>query len=108
MFDNVRVRTTALTQDRGLAGMRGQVHGETTPSATGVEVIGEPKTDYAINVFFESQKKSYWFASDLLEFIDHAAGTEVAFEGVRKKWVRAESGEWIEHPQKKPWWRFWR
>ena len=108
--DHVRVRRTALTEERGLAGLSGNVHAETTPSVTGVEVIGQPKTDYAINVFFESNKQSYWFASDLLEFVDHAPGTEITLKGVSKKWVRSESGEWIEQPQKqpqKPWWKFW-
>ena len=105
--DNVRVRSTPVTEERGLAGLSGQVYGETTPSVTSVEVIGQPKTDYAINVFFESQKKSYWFASDLLEFVDHDAGAEITLKGVPKKWTRSESGEWIEQSQKKPWWRFW-
>ena len=104
---HVRVRTTPFTEERGLAGFSGQVYGETTPSITSVEVIGQPKTNYAISVFFGSQKKSYWFASDLLEFVDHAAGTEITLNGVPKKWVRSESGAWIEYSQKKPWWRFW-
>ena len=104
--DNVRVRSAPITEERGLAGLSGDVRGETTPSVTGVEVIGQPKTDYAVNVFFESQEKAYWFASDLLEFVDHAPGTEITLKGVPKKWVRSESGEWIEQAQK-PWWRFW-
>ena len=104
--DNVRVRSTPVTEERGLAGLSGQVYGETTPSVMDVEVIGQPKTDYAINVFFETQKKSYWFASDLLELVDHAAGTEIILKGIPKKWVRSESGEWIERPEK-PWWKFW-
>jgi len=104
--DNVRVLSTPITEERGLAGLSGDVRGETTPSVTGVEVIGQPKTDYAINVFFESQKKSYWFASDLLEFVNHAADTVITLKGVPKKWVRSESGAWIEQPQK-PWWKFW-
>jgi hypothetical protein len=105
--DNVRVRSTTLTNERGLAGLSGQVYGETTPSVTGVEVIGEPKTDYAINVFFKSQNTSYWFASHLLEFVDHAPGTEITVKSApTKKWVRAESGEWVEE-RKRPWWKFW-
>ncbi len=98
--DHVRVRSTTLTEERGLAGLNGQVYGETTPSVTSVEVIGQPRTDYAINVFFESLQKSYWFASDLLEFVDHAAGTEITLKGVPKKWVRSASGEWVEQSQK--------
>jgi hypothetical protein len=98
--DRVRVRATPVTEERGLAGLTGQVYGETTPSLMGVEVIGETKTDYALNVFFESQKKSYWFASDLLEFIDHAPGTEITFKGVSKKWVRTASGDWQDQGKK--------
>jgi hypothetical protein len=56
--DNVRVRATSLTQELGLAGMSGQVYGETTPSVTNVEVIGELREDYAINVFFDARKES--------------------------------------------------
>ena len=69
-------------------------------------MIGEPRADYAINVFFESQKKSYWFDSQLLELVDHAPGTEITVDGVPKKRVRVKSGEWIENA-KKPWWKFW-
>ena len=104
--DNVRIRSTPLTEERGLAGLNGQVYGETTPSVTSVEVVGQPKTDNAVNVFFESLQKSYWFASDLLEFVDHAVGTEITLKGVPKKLVRSASGDWVEQSQK-PWWRFW-
>ena len=48
--DNVRIATTPLTVSLGLAGLTGAVYGETTPSVTGVEVIGEIANDYAINV----------------------------------------------------------
>jgi hypothetical protein len=111
--DNVRVRGTPLTHELGLAGLAGQVYGETTPSITGVDVIGETRDDYAINVFFEEQKESFWFVSELLEFIDHAPGTEIRLDGVPKKWVRTESGGWAESdadasPDRgKPWWKFW-
>jgi len=30
----------------------------------------------------------------------------ITLKGVPKKWVRSESGAWIEQPQK-PWWKFW-
>lgn len=111
--DNVRVRATPLTQELGLAGTAGQVYGETTPSVTSVDVIGEIREDYAINVFFEDRKESFWFAPELLEFIDHASGTEVTLNGVPKKWVRTASGEWAENDAdaspvvRKPWWKFW-
>ncbi len=111
--DNVRVRATPLTQELGLAGMAGQVYGETTPSVTSVDVIGEIRDDYAINVFFEERKGSFWFAPELLELIDHAPGTEIRLDGVPKKWVRTASGEWAESDAEaspdviKPWWKFW-
>ena len=109
--DNVRVRTTEVTKRHGAAGMRGQVYGETTPSATGVDVIGDSTTDYAVNVFFDELDKGYWFAPNLLEFLDHAPGTEIVIGNHR--WVRADDGEWIEPDadkpirRKRPWWRLW-
>ena len=104
--DNVRVRSTPVTEQLGIAGRIGQVCGETTPSVVEVEVIGTPTADYAINVSFESDQKSYWFASQLLELIDHAPGMEIGLKGSPNKWVRSASGEWVELPTK-PWWKFW-
>jgi hypothetical protein len=109
--DNVRIRPSAETESKGLAGLVGNVYGQTTPSVSGVEVIGELTSDYAINVFFEDRHESFWFASALVEFVDHAPGTEITLDGVPKKWVRAETGEWreesVETKSAKPWWRFW-
>lgn len=97
--DNVRVRDTAATRAAGVANLTGSVFGETTPSVTGVEVIGEVTHDYAINVHFEQRGESLWFAPDQLEFMDHGAGAEITLKGVDKKWTRTESGEWEESPQ---------
>ncbi len=110
--DNVRVRATAVTEARGLAGLVGQVHGETTPSVTGVEVIGQLTSDYAINVHFQERGEGYWFAPDLLDFVDHAAGTEITLSGAGKRWVRRRDGGWSEEPlesarAERRWWRFW-
>lgn len=108
--DNVRVRDTVETRKVGLAGEVGSVYGETTPSATGVEVIGETPDDWAINVHFEGRDDSLWFAPQLLVFIDHGPGTEIRIDGVDKKWVRDESGQWIEEStakSKKRWWKWW-
>jgi hypothetical protein len=91
----------------------GNVFGETTPSVTGVEVIGDSKENRAINVFFEDRKKGFWFAPELLEFIDHAPGAEIRFDGIPKRWIRSATGEWMEtdsmreKPEKSPWWKFW-
>jgi hypothetical protein len=106
--DKVRVRSTPLTEARGVAGLIGQVYGVTTPSVTHVEVLGDTADDQAINVFFEAKHESHWFATDLLEFVDHAPGTEITLKGVSKKWVRVESGDWSEREKnEKPWWKFW-
>jgi len=115
--DHVRVRSTPLTEERGLAGLDGNVHGETTPSVTGVEVIGELESDYAINVFFDDLGEGYWFTPELLEFLDFAAGTTITINGVSKIWTRTTQGDWkeesseenphTEKSSKKPWWKFW-
>src|SRR3954468_21122369 len=88
--DNVRIRSSVDTELNGFAGLVGQVYGQTTPSVSGVEVIGELDFDYAINVFFEDRRESFWFAPSLVEFVDHAAGTEITLDGVEKKWVRTD------------------
>jgi len=48
--DRIRVRATRHTEQEGIAGKTGIVHGFTTPSQTGVEVIGDSTDDYAIAV----------------------------------------------------------
>jgi hypothetical protein len=96
--DNVRVRDTAETRAAGIASLSGAVFGETTPSVTGVDVIGEATRDYAINVFLDERDESLWFAPELLEFVDHGAGVVVTIEGSDKTWTRTENGEWLESP----------
>lgn len=109
--DKVRIRHSPETESKGLAGLVGNVYGQSTPSVTGVEVIGELTSDYAINVFFKDRDESFWFAPALVEFVDHAPGMEVTLDGVPKKWVRTETGDWREESTdtkpSKPWWRFW-
>jgi hypothetical protein len=66
--DRVRVRSTPETERLGLAGLVGEVMGETIPSSSGVaEVIGGAAADYAINAWFEERREQYWFHPDLLE-----------------------------------------
>jgi hypothetical protein len=92
--DNVRIVSTRLTQKLGLAGLFGQVYGETRPSVTGVQVFGETADDYAINVQIEDRPDAVWFAPQLLEFMHHAPGTEIVIG--TKRLVRTASGEWVE------------
>ena len=105
--DNVKVRSTPETEARGIAGLRGQIYGETTPSVTGVQALGTLQSDYAINVSFEDRKESVWLAPELVEFVDHGPGTEITLEDVPKIWTRDATGEWIEKSTEKPWWKFW-
>jgi hypothetical protein len=76
--------------------MVGNVFGETVPSSSGVTVIGDPTEDYALNVFFEDRRQGFWFAENLLEFLDHSPGATIRLDGVPKQWVRQESGAWAE------------
>jgi len=110
--DRVRIRTSPETESKGVAGLIGQVYGQTTPSVTGVEAIGELTEDYAVNVFFKDRNESFWFAPMLVEFVDHAPGTEIRLDGIAKKWTRTEAGDWREEKIKpqphRSWWRFWK
>ena len=108
--DNVRVLPTPETRAAGIAGKTGQVFGLTTPSQTGVAVLGAPTGDHAINVCFEDEGTDYWLSEESVEFLDHSAGTTIALEGVDKKWVRHADGSWSDSEQasKTPWWKLWR
>jgi hypothetical protein len=94
--DNVSVKTTPVTTDRGLAGKRGQVYGWTTPSVTGVSVIGDQSVDSAYSVHIDDLDDEFWFSEDLLEFVDFAPGTTISLgEGADKKTiVRDATGAW--------------
>lgn len=111
--DTVRVRETSHTKGLGLAGLTGSVSGFTTPSATGIAMIGDLADDHAIAVHFDDRDADLWFHEDLLEFVDHGAGTVVTVDGVNKRFVRNADGSWREeyfdNPRKgsKAWWRFW-
>jgi hypothetical protein len=59
----------------------GIVNGRTTPSATGVEVIGKSTKDFAIAVTLEAETKQLWFAEEVLEFVDPGAGTTIETQG---------------------------
>ncbi|HZO47975.1 MAG TPA: hypothetical protein VFB68_18910 [Xanthobacteraceae bacterium] len=108
--DTVCIVDTPLTRARGFAGLHGVVYGFTTPSATGVAVIGNATEDAALNVHFESRNEAFWFAPELVQFVDHGAGSTVTVDGVDKKLVRRADGGWDEistTPTKRPWWKFW-
>jgi hypothetical protein len=92
--DQVRFRDVPRTRALGLAGRVGQVFGQTTPSVSGVEVVGPADADYAICVALEDNVEPRWFSPQLLESVDHAPGTTASLGG--KHFVRTAAGEWIE------------
>jgi hypothetical protein len=96
--DRVRIMASEETERRNLAGLEGVVYGWTTPSSTGVDVIGDRGEDYAVNVHFEERHESFWFAEHLVELIDHNPGIVVTLDGVDREWVRGPDGEWEERP----------
>src|SRR5215469_8649933 len=95
--DRVRIRPSALTEELGPAQSIGIVYGETTPSATGSRSSRESDEDLALNVFFEDRDEGFWFAPDLVEFVDYAPGSEITLKCVPdKRWVRTATSEWQE------------
>ena len=71
-----------------IAGQTGIVHGETTPSVTKVEGIGDASEDYAIAVMVEGQREALWFAENVLEFVDHQPGTVTLIIRDKVEWRR--------------------
>jgi hypothetical protein len=99
--DRVRIKASQETEALGLAGRVGQIYGWTTPSVTGVSVIGSTADDYAVNVHFEALDDSFWFSEDLVERVDRGEGTVISLEGRDSEWVRRADGEWEERPRSK-------
>jgi hypothetical protein len=87
------------TKRLGLAGREGQVFGWTTPSVSGVAVIGSPTGDFAVNVHFDELDEGFWFADDLVEPIDRGEGTTISLKDQDGEWVRLADGEWLERPR---------
>jgi hypothetical protein len=109
--DHVRIAVTPETTAAGVAGLEGSVYGFTTPSVTGVNVIGRVGEDYALAVVIESRGgETFWLEEALVELIDHAPGTEIWAAGSPFKSVRNPDGSWRREARdsaRKPWWRFW-
>jgi hypothetical protein len=109
--DNVRVLPAPETVSRGIAGLTGQVYGFTTPSVTGVSVIGGGGEDFALNISIAEHGSDFWLAAHLVELIDHAPGTTVSIDASPTQSVRNADGTWRVEPKPqldvKPWWRFW-
>ncbi len=94
--DRVRARRSAETEGAGLAGREGTVHGFTTPSVTGVDVVGGAPDDHAINVVFDDRPGDCWVRPDLLDVIDRNAGATLRIGDVEL--VRQADGTWQRRP----------
>jgi len=94
--DRVRIRSTSVAEDAGIAGLEGVVHGESVPSASGVQVVGPAPDDYVLNVHVEESGEEYWLAPEHVELLDHNPGVEIRLDGVPKRWVRRADGGWDE------------
>jgi hypothetical protein len=92
--NKVKIKHSPQTDEKGLAGKIGEIYGQTTPSIIDIEIIGTPKEDYAVNVYFNDLKESFWFDAELLEQIDDGKGTVMTLGS--KKWTKGKNGEWIE------------
>lgn len=93
--DTVRVKAAPETEAAGLAGLTGEVYGQSVPSISGASpIIGTLTEDYAVNVFFPDRNETHWFAEQLLEFVDHTPGAQLSIDGVAGQWVRDADGKW--------------
>ena len=93
--DHVRVADTSVTRAAGYAGRSGTVYGFTTPSITGVAVIGDTGEDIVISVEFDGSEEA-WFAPGCLTLIDHGARSTMSIGD--KHFVRTADGEWLPAP----------
>jgi hypothetical protein len=91
--DRVRIKASPETEAAGVAGLEGDVYGFTTPSVTGVSVIGGSPHDHALNVSIEN-RGALWFRPDLVEVLHHNAGLEVSVGNVKA--IRRADGSWSE------------
>ena len=94
--DRVRIRRTAVTDSAGIAGLEGQIYGETVPSLSGMHVLGPCPDDFALNVHIEERGSDYWLAPEHVESMDHAGGLETQIAG--KRFVRRADGGWDQSP----------
>lgn len=92
--DSVRIAATPLTESLGLAGRTGTCFGFTTPSMTGVEVIGGLAADLAFNIHFdEDDVEDAWFSPELVESLGPTAGLTASIGD--HDFVITEDGQWV-------------
>jgi hypothetical protein len=93
--DRVRVRATREADEAGVSGRPGTVYGYTTPSLGFVtEIVGTPSDDTAVAVTLDGEDDIRWFATDLIEFVDHGAGTTIQIG--EQTLTRESDGSWTK------------
>jgi hypothetical protein len=93
--DQVRILVTPETVAAGCAGLSGTYCGFTTPSFTGIEVVGLVG-DLGYNVLFEDERGDAWVDPTLVELVGFdPEGSMVIGD---RRFVRDAGGEWIRDP----------
>jgi hypothetical protein len=96
--DNVMIIDTEPTRRSGHANLVGVCYGMTTPSATGVHVIGDATDDVALNVHFEAASiPDAWFAPGLVVLVDRGVGSRATVGD--RSFVKSADGEWVPERQ---------
>lgn len=65
--ETVRIKSTDDTRRLGIAGREGKILGFTTPSVTGVTVIGPLTNDFAWGVSVDDGQPAVWLADELVD-----------------------------------------
>ncbi|QLC23005.1 hypothetical protein HFP51_12900 [Parasphingopyxis sp. CP4] len=99
-MDRAKIKKSEETDRRGLAGLEGHIYGWTTPSVTGVDVIGAQDEDFAINVFIETLDEDFWFTKDLVEVLGPEVGAVFSLDASENENVRLPDGSWKQRPKR--------
>jgi hypothetical protein len=84
----------------GYSGRFGQCWGFTTPSATGIEVVGGPVEDIALNIHCDDEAVAdAFFRPGDLELLDHDPGLEIQIGETHL--VRDDEGGWHPNDQRR-------
>ncbi|MGY3265570.1 hypothetical protein [Lysobacter sp. HA35] len=105
--DTVTILETADTVGAGIAGHEGEVYGFTTPSGTGVDVVGSLAEDFAINVYVESLGRDFWLDPSAVQLVSRPDVMEFGAAGKTIRVTRTADGYVEEIVGKRPWWKFW-
>ena len=105
--DIVRVRQNRETTEAGIAGLYGTVYGFTTPSASGVAIVGSLADDFAMNVHIDSLNQAFWLDPSAIELLERPETMEFS---VGEKTIRVTQQDGVykeEIVTQRPWWKFW-